>query len=186
MLQNEREYQNTKLQLAKLSAARNEAGQKFDLRPDLPEVLWQGHINGISLLIDDLEAQLAEYEKLRDGEVKSLVLGAVLLQLPETLVRARIARGWTQKELAQALGTSEQQVQKDESGAYAKASLEKLSRIAQVLGVSLSGRARLARPKREPALAGRGASPIVKSLQSKSLQSKAKTKPPRKTRRLAA
>jgi len=172
MLQNEREYQNTKLQLAKLGAARRETEQKFDLRPNLPEAVpeavWRGHINGISLLISDLEAQLAEYEQLRGGQVKSLALDAVLTQLPETLVRARIARGWTQRELAQALGTSEQQVQKDESGAYAKASLEKLSRIAQVLGVSFSGRARLARPQR--------ALPVAKS----------NTKSPRKARRLAA
>lgn len=174
MLQNEREYQNTKVQLAKLEAARRQAQAKFELRLDLPEGVRQGHINGISLLIDDLEAQLAEYEHLRDGQVKSLALDAVLLQLPKTLVRARIARGWTQKELAQALGTSEQQVQKDEAGAYAKASLEKLGRIAQVLGVSLSGRAKLTRRAREVTLASRGSS------------QSAKTKSPRKTGRLAA
>ncbi|HEX8465533.1 MAG TPA: helix-turn-helix transcriptional regulator [Abditibacterium sp.] len=147
MLQNEREYQNTKAQLARLEAARREAEAKLELRPDLPEMVRRGHLNGISLLIGDLETQLSEYEQLRDGQVKSLSLDAVLTQLPETLVRARIARGWTQKELALALGTSEQQVQKDEAGAYAKASLEKLSRIAQVLGVSLSGRARLRTPQ---------------------------------------
>lgn len=62
---------------------------------------------------------------------------------------ARIARGWTQKELAKALGTSEQQVQKDEAGAYTKASLEKLGHVAQVLGVSVSGRAKLPRPTRK-------------------------------------
>lgn len=155
MLQNEREYQNTKLQRAKLEAARSEAEAKFESRPDLPEIVRRGHINGLSLLIGDLEAQLAEYEHLRDGQIKSLALNAVLTQLPETLVRARIARGWTQKELAQALGTSEQQVQKDEAGAYAKANLEKLSRIAHVLGVSLSGRARLARPSRQAPVTGR-------------------------------
>lgn len=176
MLQNEREYQNTKLQLEKLEAALCQAKAKFELRPELPKEVRQGHINGISLLIGDLEAQISEYENLRDGEVKSLALDAVLLQLPETLVRARIARGWTQRELAQALGTSEQQVQKDEAGAYAKASLEKLSRIAQVLGVSLSGRAKLVRPGREDLAASRGSSP------------NAKAKPPRtrKARRLAA
>jgi transcriptional regulator with XRE-family HTH domain len=143
MLQNEREYQNTKIQLAKLEAARQSAEAGLESRPDLPEVMRQGHLNGIALLIGDLRAELSDYEKLRDGRVRSLALDSVLSQLPETLVRARIARGWTHKELAQALGISEQQVQKDEAGAYAKASLEKLQRVAAVLGVAVSGRAKL-------------------------------------------
>ncbi len=145
MLQNEREYQNTKLQLAKLEKSRCDAEAKLIGRDEIPAIIRQGHLNGIDLLIGDLQLELAEYEKLRGGQIKSLPLGSVLSELPQTLVRARIARGWTHKELAQALGTSEQQVQKDEAGAYAKASLEKLTRVAEALGVSLSGRAKLSR-----------------------------------------
>lgn len=102
----------------------------------------------MAFLINDLRAQLTDYEQLQSGHIKSLTLQSVLSELPETLVRARIARGWTHKQLAQALGTSPQQVQKDEAGGYAKASLEKLRRIADVLGISLSGRAKLPVPAR--------------------------------------
>jgi transcriptional regulator with XRE-family HTH domain len=59
------------------------------------------------------------------------------------LSRARIARGWTHRDLANALGTSEQQVQKDERGGYRKASLTRLERVASILGVRISGRAQL-------------------------------------------
>ena len=52
----------------------------------------------------DLREQLAEYERLRAGQVKSLALDEVLSQLPATLVRARIARGWTQRDLAERVG----------------------------------------------------------------------------------
>ena len=155
ILSNERQYEFTRAQLAKLEAAHQSAQGDTDA----PEVARQAHGNGIALLMGDLRAQLAEYEKLRAGKIKTLALDEVLAQLPETLVRARIARGWTQRDLAQALGTSEQQVQKDEAGAYARASLEKLGRVAAVLGVSLSGRAKLTRsdgatPMRRRAVSG--------------------------------
>ena len=146
MLQNEREYQNTKIQLGKMEQALEQAQTKLGERPDLPEIVRQGHLNGITAIIGDLRAELSEYEALQSGQVRALPMQSVLAELPATLVRARIARGWTHKELAQALGTSEQQVQKDESGGYAKASLDKLNRVAGALGVSLSGRARLSRP----------------------------------------
>lgn len=142
ILQNERQYEFTKTQLAGLEAALLKAQESPS---DLPEIARRANASGITILMNDLRAQLAEYEKLRGGQIKSLTLDEVLAQLPATLVRARIARGWTQRELAQQLGTSEQQVQKDEAGAYARANLEKLGRIAGVLGLSLSGRAKLTR-----------------------------------------
>ncbi len=146
MLQNEREFQNTKIQLGKMEQALEQAQTKLAGRPDLPEIVRQGHLNGITAIIGDLRAELSEYEALQSGQVRALPMQSVLAELPATLVRARIARGWTHKELALALGTSEQQVQKDESGGYAKASLDKLNRVAGALGVSLTGRARLSRP----------------------------------------
>lgn len=156
ILQNERQYEFTRAQLAKIEAAH--AAADNDVTSELAR---RAHQSGIALLMGDLREQLAEYEKLRAGKVKTLALDEVLAQLPETLVRARIARGWTQRQLAQALGTSEQQVQKDEAGAYARANLEKLNRVAQTLGVSLSGRARLTRG--DGATKARGANRAVTS-----------------------
>lgn len=145
MIQNERQYQTTKEQLARMEDAYAQTQASLRSQSELPQPVAQGQLNGITFLMDDLKAELSEYEKLRAGRVTSLPLNSVLQDLPATLVRARIARGWTHKELAQALGTSEQQVQKDEAGGYAKASLEKLSRVARALELSLSGRARLPR-----------------------------------------
>ncbi len=145
MLQNEREVQNTKIQLAKMEQALADAQEKMAARSDLPAIVREGHLNGIRALIGDMKAELAEYEALQSGKMRAFPMQSVLEELPATLVRARIARGWTHRELALALGTSEQQVQKDEAGGYARANLDKLSRVAGVLGVSVSGRARLPR-----------------------------------------
>ena len=148
MIQNERQYEVTKTQLAKMRASLNEARAKLAARSDVPPVVRQGHLNGILALIGDMEAELAEYENLRAGKVPSLSLGS-LDELPSTLVRARIARGWTHKELAQALGTTEQQVQKDENGGYARANLERLQRVASALGIEIAGRVRFGRAARQ-------------------------------------
>ena len=115
----------------------------------VPELIWRGHQNGMLALIADLEAEVEEYDQLKAGTVRVLRLPSVLGDLPGALVRARIARGWTHKDLAQALGTTEQQVQKDESGGYARASLERLQRVARALGIEVVGRVRLGRAARQ-------------------------------------
>ena len=147
MIHNERQYEVTKKKLADLQQALD--AKRAQTRPaTVPEVIWQGHQNGLLALIGDLQAELDNYESLKAGTVRTLPLDSVLSDLPDALVRARIARGWTHKDLAQALGTTEQQVQKDESGGYARASLERLQRVATALGIEIAGRVRLARPTR--------------------------------------
>ena len=141
MIQNERQYVVTKKQLQMLEASLAEA--HANPNPAQPEVIRQAGLNGIRFLIEDLEAEIAEYERLRDGQVTSLPLASVLEELPSALARARVARGLTQRDLARALGTTEQQVQKDESGGYARASLTRLRRVAEVLGLRLAGEAKL-------------------------------------------
>ena len=117
--------------------------------PALPPRAQRAGINGMRALICDLQGELDEYEKLKTGTVRALPLPSVLSDLPSALVRARIARGWTQKDLAQALGTTEQQVQKDESGCYARANLARLQRVATALGIEIAGRVRLTTPARQ-------------------------------------
>lgn len=146
MIQNERQYEVTKKKIAALQDAQHTAEQAPN--PALPLRAQRAALNGMRALISDLQAELEEYEQLKAGRMRALSLESVLNDLPVTLVRARIARGWTHKDLAQALGTTEQQVQKDESGGYARASLERLQRVASALGLEIAGRARFSRPAR--------------------------------------
>lgn len=148
MIQNERQYEVTKKKLGDLQRALDD--KRAQARPShVPEMVWRGHQNGIVALIGDLQGELDEYEQLKAGMVRALPLESVLSDLPSALVRARIARGWTHKDLAQALGTTEQQVQKDESGGYARANLERLQRVATALGIEIAGRVRLGRAVRQ-------------------------------------
>jgi HTH-type transcriptional regulator/antitoxin HigA len=66
-------------------------------------------------------------------------------ELPNVLIRARIARGLSQRELADALGLKEQQIQRYEAEQYASAALRRLIDIANALNLSISEVAALGR-----------------------------------------
>ncbi len=59
--------------------------------------------------------------------------------LATALIRARIAKGWTQKDLADRIGVSEQMVQRDEAGGYENASLTRLADVADALDYTVTG-----------------------------------------------
>jgi predicted nucleotidyltransferase/DNA-binding XRE family transcriptional regulator len=60
-----------------------------------------------------------------------------LLDIGSELVRLRRADGLTQAELADRVGVARQQVQRWETAAYANVSLERVSKVAEALGLSL-------------------------------------------------
>jgi HTH-type transcriptional regulator/antitoxin HigA len=61
-----------------------------------------------------------------------------LKELSTVLVKARVARGWTQRQLAEALGMAEQQIQRYEANDYRSTSLARLCDIANALGVTVA------------------------------------------------
>jgi HTH-type transcriptional regulator/antitoxin HigA len=60
-----------------------------------------------------------------------------LEELPEILIRARIAQGLTQAKLAELVGLKEQQIQKYESDYYATANLRRLQDVAAALKLNI-------------------------------------------------
>lgn len=103
-------------------------------------------------LAAEVEAELAEYEAVRGGRVREFAVTEVD-GLGEALIKARLARGWTQRRLAEALGVTEQMVQKDEARAYENAGLARIAEVADVLGYGLSGAFRPVDPADGPASA---------------------------------
>jgi transcriptional regulator with XRE-family HTH domain len=90
--------------------------------------------------VAELAASTAAYEALRSSGGMSLQVDTVE-DIGRALVKARIARGWTQTQLARRLEMPKQQVQRYEATAYARASLHRLAQIARVLGMTLTGTA---------------------------------------------
>ncbi|MEU6515133.1 helix-turn-helix transcriptional regulator [Streptomyces sp. NPDC046978] len=91
-----------------------------------------------SNLAKDLRCEIDDYLAVRSGQTVTFQISS-LDDIGEALVKARIACGLTQKQLADRLGVSEQMVQKDESRGYESASIARLADVAEALGYQLAG-----------------------------------------------
>jgi DNA-binding XRE family transcriptional regulator len=123
---------------------------------DRPEWIRTGLREGMQSQLADLRQELGEYEALRTGQVRVLELDS-LEQLPEALIRARIAAGLSQKELAGRLGLKEQQIQRYEARRYAGASLTRVQAVADALGIQIHERVLLPATADAARLAARAA-----------------------------
>ncbi len=142
MITNEFQYRNTKSILNEFQDTLNELQETAtrDAKPKLRAI----EIAAVRSQMESLSEELAEYEALRTGNVKTLFSSSVL-GLADLLVRARIARGWTQAQLAEALSIAVQQVQRYESTGYVSASLSRINDVAQALDIEVSETANLRR-----------------------------------------
>lgn len=132
MIRNERQYRASQAHRERLLATR----KGYETTPQADSLAQAALLSSVDWLRGDVEAELAEYEALRAGAIGEVVaegLGA----LPDLLVKARIAAGLTQRQLAARLGVAEEAVQRDEVGGYARAGLDRLARVAEALGVRL-------------------------------------------------
>lgn len=139
MITNEKQFKSTKSLLEKLrdsQAANNSAAGS------LPSELLQIQRDALSSQISELEEDIALYSSLRSGKVTTFKAEG-LHELPDILIQARIARGMSQRDLADLLGIKEQQVQRYEAERYRSANLDRLIQVADALNVHIQKRAEL-------------------------------------------
>ena len=117
MIKNERQYRITKAQAQKFERALETVQEKRKQRKKLHPLLQKVERQALRYQLEDLQAQLKEYEELQSGEISIPEIES-LEELPLILIKARIASGLTQKELAKRLGLKEQQVQRYEANDY--------------------------------------------------------------------
>lgn len=129
MIKNERQYIITKGQIRKFKTAL----EQFDNeKTDTDPMLIKAQKEAMESQLAELEDQVKEYEQLRTGNYQMLETPS-LQKLPLELIRARIAMGMTQKQLAERLGLKEQQIQRYEETEYASASFSRLMEIIKAL-----------------------------------------------------
>jgi len=136
VITNERQYRTTKAEADRFAAAVEHSDEEnAGAHPLLQDAMKAS----LESQLHDLRQELADYEALRTGEVDVVELHS-LSQLPEMLIRARIATRLTQKQLAERLGLKEQQIQRYEATRYAAANLERIQAVAEALGVRIQER----------------------------------------------
>ena len=84
---------------------------------------------------EQIKDEVASYERLKRGEFDELQNFAGIGRL---LIALRIAKGLTQRELAERLEVSERQVSRDERNEYHGVTVERANRIFEALGVEVT------------------------------------------------
>ena len=131
LIQNEKQYSVTRSQKARLEAVLKMACKsKKSAHPEL----YQGMVAGLRSQMDDMNREIREYEACR--RASSIRLSGIS-SLSMLLTQARIARGYTQKDLAERLHLNPQQIQRYEATQYRSASLKRIQDIMQTLQVDI-------------------------------------------------
>jgi len=134
MIKNERQYRITKAQVDRFSDAIKHVEASSDSGID--PILKRAQVAALQSQFNDLQDEVLAYEALQAGNAQ-VVEAESFDEIPSALIRARIASGLSQKDLAGRLGLKEQQVQRYEATNYAGASFSRLSEVVKALGVSV-------------------------------------------------
>jgi HTH-type transcriptional regulator / antitoxin HipB len=132
MIQNEHQYKVTQGAVKDFQQAIERLLEQSDVLKPLQISLVQ---KSFQSQIDELQAQLQEYDDLKAGKVE-IKMGAIE-DLPKVLIQKRISLGMTQKDLAAKLGIKEQMVQRYESNGYESISYQRLTEVWNALSASI-------------------------------------------------
>jgi HTH-type transcriptional regulator/antitoxin HigA len=142
MITNERQYKISKAALAKL----DQSIARFDLAEARAAIgnmqLAEAQLQALESERELLSSQITDYQTLRSGSVSDFRTES-LEELPTMLIKARIATGLSQAQLAARMGVKEQQIQRYEAEKYSSASLRRIIEVADALGLDVSKHARI-------------------------------------------
>jgi transcriptional regulator with XRE-family HTH domain len=136
MIRNKRQYNEAKGSVEEFRAALVQAratGPADGVHP----LMFQAYLDGMESQIETLSREMKEYDLLCNGDVSSIELRS-LEDLPLGLIKARIAQGVTQQDLADKLGVKAQQIQRWEAEDYEGVGFRRLIQIANALDLNIS------------------------------------------------
>jgi ribosome-binding protein aMBF1 (putative translation factor) len=137
VIKNERQYRITKAMADRFEKSLRELSRHG---PAADPLLHKAQVDAAASQLEEMRGQLHEYEALSSGRMSSWRFASID-DLPGALMRARIASGRSQKDLADELGLKEQQIQRYEATDYESASLTRVMEIADALHLQLEGTA---------------------------------------------
>lgn len=137
MIKNERQYKITRAQAVRFSNALENLRKGSDADNGLPPLMAKAQEDAIGSQLADLESELREYESLKAGKFQWDSL-SIVADLPSILIKARIARGLSQKDLAERVGLKEQQIQRYEATDYATANLGRIMEVVNAFDVEIN------------------------------------------------
>ena len=135
MIKNERQYRITRTQADRFAQTLQSLRESRGLAEEVHPLIAKAQEDALISQIADLKGEMRDYESLKAGEFQFDELRSVT-QIPIVLIKARIAQGLSQKNLADRVGVKEQQIQRYEATDYSSASLSRITEVASVLAES--------------------------------------------------
>lgn len=139
MIANERQYRITRNNAKRFAQAIAELDAQARERLCVHPRLVEAEREAMKSQLADLHDELEEYERLKSPDL-SVISVASFEELAEGLIKARIARGLSQRALALRLQLKEQQIQRYEAERYASASYKRMCQVACALEVRIENR----------------------------------------------
>jgi ribosome-binding protein aMBF1 (putative translation factor) len=133
MIRNEAEYKQAVRRVAE-EATRIKAERTRLQAMNLSKEEVKRALDPVRSFHEQLNEEVASYERLMRGEFEEL---RNLEGVGRLLIALRIAKGVSQRELAERLGVHESQVSRDERNEYHGVTIERAGRILEALGVEL-------------------------------------------------
>jgi DNA-binding Xre family transcriptional regulator len=134
MIRTEREYEESLRRLAELDDYAEKLRTSLEASNLVPEHVELAMSPTLAFM-DSMQGEIRWYEQARKGEILPL---QKLTTIGLSLIALRLARGITQRQLAERLGINEAQVSKDERNEYHGISIERAQRIIDALDGSVT------------------------------------------------
>src|SRR2546427_9852817 len=141
MIKNERQYKITKAQVLKFKDALSKLEKVGKVSSTVDPRFHKLERDGLESQLLTLQREIQEYEDLKTGKIPIMELLS-MEDLPMTLIKARIALGLSQKDLAERIGLPEQQIQRYEATDYESASVTRVKEIINALN-SVGGKLKI-------------------------------------------
>ena len=132
MVRTEKEYQQMVKRLEQEKGLISKQRQQLE-QEGLDKAQIQRLMDPLESFYMQLQEEIQTYERLCRGELNELYN---VRSIGHLLISARIARGLSQRELAQRLGVNESSISRDERNEYHSITLDRAARILEILGVA--------------------------------------------------
>jgi HTH-type transcriptional regulator / antitoxin HipB len=134
MIHNERQYEVTQ---AKLGDLEKELAMLTPPDPTLHPHQILGRKTSLNILINELQQEIIEYDNLKSGQITDFPINSIN-ELPIVMIKTRIVRGMTQKDLADKIGVREEQINRYEAHEYYGIEFNILQEIMFALDIRFS------------------------------------------------
>lgn len=132
MIRTEKDYQQMIKRLGQEKELIAKQRQQF-VEEGLDKVQIQRLMDPLESFYLQLQEEIEAYERLCQGELNELYN---VRSIGHLLISARIARGLSQRQLAERLGVNESSISRDERNEYHNITLDRAARILETLGVT--------------------------------------------------